>query len=72
MSHHKHCHCDHDLKYCSHCDVVYCTKCGKEWGQKHYCYPWTYPYYPWTYTATAGGVATGDTVTISGHQCNCA
>ncbi len=23
--------CEHELKYCDHCDVVYCTKCKKEW-----------------------------------------
>lgn len=43
---HKHDHCEHDLKYCSKCDVVYCLKCDKEWGgHQHYWYhPW------WTYT----------------------
>jgi hypothetical protein len=23
--------CEHKLEYCNHCDVVYCTKCRKEW-----------------------------------------
>lgn len=23
--------CDHDVRYCKHCDVCYCTKCQKEW-----------------------------------------
>lgn len=25
--------CKHELKHCDHCDVVYCEKCKKEWGQ---------------------------------------
>ena len=28
---HNHSSCEHQLKYCSHCDLVYCEKCGKEW-----------------------------------------
>ena len=35
MSNHKHEQppvCKHVLKYCEECDVVECTKCGKEWG----------------------------------------
>jgi hypothetical protein len=27
----KHQHCEHKLKHCSHCDVVYCEKCDDEW-----------------------------------------
>ena len=23
--------CKHELKYCEHCDVVYCKTCKKEW-----------------------------------------
>lgn len=51
---HSHCdHCEHDLKYCGHCDIVYCTKCKKEWGKQYYWY-YSYPYYcKWdTYTTT--------------------
>lgn len=45
--------CDHELKHCSKCDVVYCDKCSEEWPkykyQPHYpVYP-SYPYYPITY-----------------------
>jgi len=25
--------CAHELKHCSHCDVVYCEKCKREWKQ---------------------------------------
>lgn len=27
--------CEHKLKYCDHCDVVYCTKCKREWEQRY-------------------------------------
>jgi hypothetical protein len=54
---HNHCHCEHDLKYCEKCDVVYCTKCGKEWT---WCSTWTHMDYPPFGTITFGGTA--DTV----------
>ena len=38
---HNHDHCKHVLEYCEKCDVVYCTKCYKEWSQ--YNWTWTYP-----------------------------
>jgi hypothetical protein len=53
MRKHEHC-CQHELMLCPVCDVVYCKKCGKEWGQKEY-YPEYYPYpyinpgWPYTY-----------------------
>lgn len=25
--------CKHELKHCTHCDVVYCSKCQREWGK---------------------------------------
>lgn len=28
---HEHKSCDHDVKYCAHCDVAYCEKCNTEW-----------------------------------------
>lgn len=28
---HEHKECQHELKYCTKCDVVYCDKCNKEW-----------------------------------------
>jgi hypothetical protein len=37
-----HCHCDHKLRYCEACDVVYCKSCKKEWGK--YVQSWTYHY----------------------------
>jgi len=53
MSHsHNHCGCNHELAYCGHCDIVYCKKCGREWG--HYQY-WYTPQctYPTVYTRQA-------------------
>jgi hypothetical protein len=26
--------CEHELKECKDCNIVYCKKCGKEWGRK--------------------------------------
>lgn len=54
---HNHSHCQHDLKYCHHCDIVYCTRCGKEWGKQHYHYnitatPWVWTYNGVPYTVT--------------------
>ena len=57
---HEHNECEHNLKFCPKCDVVYCTKCKREWGG-HSCnwylsYPWyTYPY---TTTVWPGGATT--------------
>ena len=36
MTHYHEHHCFHDLRYCSICDRVYCTKCNKEWGNYYY------------------------------------
>ena len=30
---HDHCQCQHELVYCQVCNVVYCTKCNREWHQ---------------------------------------
>ena len=49
MHNHQYCGCNHDLHYCSICDVCYCSKCGKEWGRY-------YPYY--TYSYGIGGTVT--------------
>ncbi len=38
------CGCNHELRYCAHCDVVYCVKCKREWGQ-YYNYQWPYKWY---------------------------
>lgn len=40
--------CKHELKHCPVCDVVYCEKCGREWGKESIkWYPYTtYPNYP--------------------------
>ena len=71
MAHSHQCGCKHDLKYCNCCDKVYCTKCGKEWGngyyQPYYTYP-TYPYYPTvTYTDAGGGVITTSNASSCQH-----
>lgn len=51
MHKHKHKHCTHtNLKYCSVCDVAYCTDCGKEWVPEYWTY--TYPYSTYISTGT--------------------
>jgi len=57
---HEHNECEHNLKHCAKCDVVYCTKCKKEWGG-HSCNYW--PYYPYYYPTTT---APWITYTVSG------
>ena len=43
---HEHYGCRHELKHCEICDVIYCEKCGKEWGtHNHYHAKWIWnPY----------------------------
>jgi len=40
---HIHSKCNHELKYCEQCDIVYCEKCNKEWKKEIYSYS-TWPY----------------------------
>lgn len=47
-----HNHCHHVFKFCSQCDLVYCTSCHREWGGHQHRDPY-YPYwsiYPITTT----------------------
>lgn len=44
---HEHNECEHDLKHCRKCDVIYCVKCKREWGGHNHYYYW--PYYDWPY-----------------------
>ena len=34
MHEHSYIGCSHELKHCSHCDVVFCEKCRREWKQQ--------------------------------------
>ena len=53
--------CKHDLKVCSHCGDVFCTKCNKEWfKEKGYGCSW----YPMTYTVSGSSVVSADTATL--------
>ena len=54
--HNHQCVCEHNLKYCYYCGIVYCLKCGEEW-KKHYTYPNACS--PWA--QTTGGTTTIDT-----------
>lgn len=75
MHKHKDC-CSHELKHCPVCDVVYCDKCGREWGKEiKYIYPWpytiTYTDKPIDYTYT---ISKSDSITTSdfvkANSCN--
>jgi len=63
---HDHNDCDHDLKYCGKCDVVWCRKCKKEWNTHSPYYPYWYNTYP------CGGTGiityTGNTTVACNHE----
>ena len=61
---HEHNNCEHELKYCRVCDVVYCEKCRREWKKDGYTY--FYPQTTWAYPQTTTG-----SYTIS-NQTKCA
>ena len=42
---HEHNECEHDLKFCKKCNVVYCTKCKREWND--HVPPIYSSYIPW-------------------------
>lgn len=54
---HIHCGCVHCLHYCQYCNVVYCCKCGQQWGQG-YSYYYTYPQYTTTNPVLGAGTTT--------------
>jgi hypothetical protein len=70
--HSHNCGCEHNLKHCAHCDVVYCTKCHREWGhQNNWYYYKSWP--QWTYcdtllntTSSGNSLAAGNTTTTNG------
>ena len=63
MNRHTHSHCLHDLKYCDHCDVVYCIKCEREWGG-YGGYTWYYGGTPYRVTWCAGETSSGGSYEI--------
>ena len=53
MLNHNHSHCQHfEVKFCSICNVAYCTSCGYEWRNYNTSYS---PY--WIYTTTTDGTS---------------
>jgi len=73
MGRHNHSHCMHDLRYCEHCDAVYCTKCDREWGgQPHYIYttPYIWYYQSVPYTITWGSTGNYSITTTNGQAVN--
>jgi hypothetical protein len=79
MNHSHHDHCDHVLKHCAKCDVVYCTKCNEEWPKTKYVYDYykyyeQKPYSPWypytvTYGATTTNITSAATSTTNTEGC---
>jgi len=84
---HEHTHeqdvCLHEcLHYCKTCEIVYCCKCGRQWGVTKTTVMMYYPYYPYNTYNTYGPVwwngatDTPDTVPFSNsddvdqHACN--
>ena len=63
---HEHDHCEHaSLKFCSRCDVVYCTACTREWRQTQW---WTYTIAPSPNTTINYPTCTSDTAFVT--SCN--
>ena len=65
---HEHKTCQHELKHCSKCDIVYCEGCSKEWTLfANSC--WTYTPYNGTTEITAGNSST-HSVDCQTNYCN--
>jgi hypothetical protein len=63
MHNHAGCSCDHTLKHCVCCDVVYCVKCSKEWKRITYDY---FPNYKWNYGTLSNQVLCSGHATTTG------
>jgi hypothetical protein len=62
-----HTHCAHNLKFCGTCDVVWCGKCSKEWGNTHPHWNWTWTT-PYSGTTTTGNdIGAADTNAVHAH-----
>lgn len=69
---HNHNHCMHDLKYCDHCDMVYCTKCDREWGgHKHEYWYWGGIPYRVTWASTVSDGSYGYTIYNATNNAEC-
>ena len=58
-THNNHCHCAHEVDYCSICNVCFCKKCGQEWGRYKYWFntqPYVYPYTTWETNTVSGTI----------------
>jgi hypothetical protein len=61
---HDYCGCSHIVAYCKHCDVCYCTLCGREWGFR--TYRTISPWYPNTTTPYWGTITYNSPTNTSG------
>jgi hypothetical protein len=81
MSHnHNHkCTCEHkSVKFCSHCQTVYCESCNQEWSAKaNFTYTYSTPWYGGTGYGTNQAIpAAQKSLTLDnqfndGHEVNC-
>ncbi len=64
-----HDHCDHELKYCGTCDLVYCRECNREWGGHRHYWPWYQEYttIPLVATAGTGAIDASEKITFHNH-----
>ena len=60
-----HDHCVHVLLYCFTCDVAYCSRCSREWGQ-YYKWILSSPYT--TYTTSPNSLTISSTTHTQGHH----
>lgn len=66
--------CKHELEHCQHCDVVYCQKCGREWGKEKVIYrkaeryPHWWPYWGVTTTTQPTPETLTNIICTHGHS----
>jgi len=68
---HDHKKCNHTLRFCEHCDVVYCTKCEAEWKKSGSTITWTgggSQTTPAPYPYNAPGISGGITLCSSNNH----
>lgn len=70
---HNHSSCKHKLEFCEHCDVVWCSKCKKEWSRNIYTFTYTQPSTtispkPWSTTIYGMNLSGGTTITNCNHK----
>lgn len=72
---HYSCKCEHkNVKWCKHCDLVYCVDCAKEWKFTNYTFTY-YSYWPQpgvTYYPVTSGYETTSGYSLCSDNLSCA